>query len=332
MRISATYYDGQSAAAHKIEIELIGHSLRLISYDTSRTVGPDEATLEPPIGSGTWNILLADGASVQFSDDRFGQSVADQFGHRRFLQRLESSWHWAALGVIVAVVGGWVLLTFAVPVIARSIAFSLPPEIDARMGEESIDLLDRLIFEESELDAGDRSRVAALFDEIIAENPDYGSYRLEFRASPTIGANAFAVPGGRVVMTDEMVRLAQTDAEIVAVLAHEVGHLSQRHSLRILLQNSASAVIIAGLTGDLSSVTALSATVPTVLMQAKYSRDFEREADAIAFRYLDTHGMETDALSRLLLRLEEEHGKDGVEGVSPWFSSHPRSEERLPER
>ena len=83
------------------------------------------------------------------------------------------------------------------------------------------------------------------------------------------------------------------------MLAHEVGHLYNRHSLRIVLQNSAVAVIIAAVTGDLTSITALSATVPTVLMQAKYSRDFEREADAFAFSYLKSVDIDPNVLQQL---------------------------------
>jgi Zn-dependent protease with chaperone function len=128
-------------------------------------------------------------------------------------------------------------------------------------------------------------------------------------------------------MTDELVELAESDAELMAVLAHEVGHLYGRHSLRILLQNSVSALFIAGLTGDVSNITALSAAIPTVLMQAKYSRDFERDADSFAFDYLEFRGVSTDALSDLLLRLEDSESEGGSD-LAAWLSSHPPSEDR----
>ena len=130
-------------------------------------------------------------------------------------------------------------------------------------------------------------------------------------------------------MTDGMVHIAESDDELMAVLAHEVGHLSERHGLRTILQNSSSAVLIAGLTGDLTNITALSATVPTFLMQAKYSRDFEREADDFAFDYLESQGIETDVLSALLLRIESEFGDNGELPDATWMSTHPRSEDRL---
>ena len=94
------------------------------------------------------------------------------------------------------------------------------------------------------------------------------------------------------------------------------------------MQDSASALIIAGLTGDLTNVTALSATLPTVLMQAKYSRDFEQEADEFAFDYLESSGIRTDVLQELLLRLDDTTSGDG-DGIRGWLSSHPQSKDRV---
>ncbi len=299
----------------------------------SRQLDRGNATLIPPVGSGSWVIELEQGGRVQFDNDELGQAVAGAFGHGRIVAMLERSWPWALAMAVVAALGIWATLTWGVPAAARHVAFAVPPELEAKLGDESMSGLDRLFFDESELPDEQRARVERLFSQVQDASPNYSTYRLLFRKSDGIGANAFAVPGGIVVITDEMVELAADDDELISVLAHEIGHLAQRHSLRILLQNSASAVIIASLTGDITNVTAVAATIPTVLMQAKYSRDFEREADDFAFSYMQAQGLDTDALSRLLLRLEESEGLDSHDdAVSDWLSSHPRSEERVPER
>jgi len=230
------------------------------------------------------------------------------------------------------IVGTWAMLTFGVPVAARQIAFSVPAELDQSLGNEGIGVLDRFMFDKSELPAQRIAYVRSLFEDIKGENSEFDYFRLEFRLSSAIGANAFAIPGGLVIMTDGMVNIAESDAELIAVLAHEVGHLGQRHGLRILLQNSASAIIIAGLTGDLSNITALSASIPTILMQAKYSRDFEREADEFAFDFMESHGLDTDALSELLMRIEANDDLFGSESQpNSWLSSHPQASERTPD-
>jgi Zn-dependent protease with chaperone function len=327
MRTTAGFYDGQTAGAESVSLELVGRSLKFELDGSTRWVKLDTATLVEPVGSGPWVVELADGASLKITDADFGERLADESGYSGFVRMLEGAWHWALTSVVVAVVVTWAALTYGVPIFATSVAFALPENAAAVLRNEGLGLMDEVFFDESELSAETIARVTALFSDIKETNPDFSPYRLEFRAS-RIGPNAFAVPGGIVVMTDELVELAESDAEIMAVLAHEVGHLHGRHSLRILLQNSVSAMFIAGLTGDISNITALSAAIPTVLMQAKYSRDFEREADDFAFEYLEMRGVSTDTLSNLLLRLETSEPDDG-DGISGWLSSHPPSRERI---
>ena len=143
------------------------------------------------------------------------------------------------------------------------------------------------------------------------------------------GANAFALPSGIIVVTDELVELAQDDDEILAVMAHELGHVHHRHIMRTIIQNSATALIIAILIGDLSSIAGLSATIPTVLMEAHYSREFELEADSFAVHRLSEMGKNPAALGRILQRLTEDHESD--EGSTLWryLSTHPATQERV---
>ncbi len=327
MRTAASFYDGQSAGAESVSLALVGRSLTFELAGVTQWVELDATTVIEPVGRGPWIVELADGASLKIADAGFGKRLADETGSLGLIRRLEGAWHWALISIVVAIFSTWGALTFGVPLLAKSVAFALPDNVSAVLSDKGLGAMDDVFFDESELPDETIARVTTMFQDIRATNPDYLPYRLEFRASK-IGPNAFAVPGGIVVMTDELVQLTETDAEIMAVLAHEVGHLHGRHSLRILLQNSISALLIAGLTGDISNITALSAAIPTVLMQAKYSRDFEREADDFAFNYLASRGVSTNALSELLLRLERSESEGGGD-IPDWLSSHPPSHERV---
>lgn len=326
MRVTASYYDGQTAGAERVALQLFGGSLMFELGGATQLVELNAANVVEPVGRGPWIVELADGAYLKITDADFGEKLGETSGSLGFVRMLEGAWHWALVSIVVAIAASWATLTYGVPSLATTVAFALPENVSAALRDEGMGVLDDVFFDESELSEESVERVTRLFDDIKVTNRDFRPYRLEFRAS-RIGANAFAVPGGIVVMTDELVELAGSDAELMAVLAHEVGHLHGRHSLRILLQNSVSALFIAGLTGDISNITALSATVPTVLMQAKYSRDFEREADDFAFDYLQLRGAPTDALSDLLLRLEESDSEGGGD-LAAWLSSHPPSQER----
>ena len=112
------------------------------------------------------------------------------------------------------------------------------------------------------------------------------------------------------------------DDELVAVLAHEVGHLKQRHALRHVLQGSVTALLIVVITGDVNSILG---AVPLAVIGARYSRAFEREADDFALHYLASQRIDPVIFSDILLRLEQQH----PQGHFPSFlASHPAAAER----
>src|SRR5207253_5111075 len=128
-------------------------------------------------------------------------------------------------------------------------------------------------------------------------------YKIQFPQS-FLGANAFALPSGIIVVTDDLVRLSRSDDEVLGVLAHELGHVKHRHTMRRLLEGSATALIIAGVTGDVASTTSLAAAAPTLLLQTRHSRDNEREADADAVQTTRRADPDPTHLARIRTRTE----------------------------
>jgi Zn-dependent protease with chaperone function len=236
--------------------------------------------------------------------------------------------------MIVLVV--WSALKFGVPFLARKAAFSMPPATEAALGRESLQVLDKLFLSPSRLQTARKVALVKRFRQMTGELPDGGRYRLEFRGGGKIGANAFALPSGIIVVTDRLVQIAKSEDEIVGVLAHEMGHVRYRHAVRHLLQNSGVLFLVAAVTGDVMSASSLSATLPTVLIDAKYSREFEEEADDAAVAYLKSHRIPVSSFARMLARLEAEHtqvkGKTGDKdrgGIADFFSTHPVTSERI---
>ena len=142
------------------------------------------------------------------------------------------------------------------------------------------------------------------------------------------GANAFALPSGVIVFTDALIELAQDDREIIAVLAHESGHLEQRHALRTVLQNSVALVALALITGDVSSATAFGGALPAFLLQNRFSREFEREADAHAVAVLRRAGIDPALLATMLERLTKSTGEPDPK-LLHYLSTHPSTPERI---
>ena len=156
--------------------------------------------------------------------------------------------------------------------------------------------------------------------------------RLEFRKAKGVGANAFALPNGIVVMTDEMVAVARNDDEIAAVMAHEAGHVRARHNMRHVLQNSMTVLVVSAVTGDIASISSLASTVPTLLIDARYSRDFERQADAAVAVYLKDRKIPLKRYANILGRLQADLDRKmpGETGpVKNYLSTHPPTGERI---
>ena len=83
-----------------------------------------------------------------------------------------------------------------------------------------------------------------------------------------------------------MVTSIHDDDELIAVLAHELGHLNGRHAMRMVLQQSGIAVLVTAVAGDAVGMTLLAAAMPAALLNARYSREFELEADDYAYALL----------------------------------------------
>ncbi len=283
------------------------------------------------IGSTPRFLTLPDGAKCETSDNEAVDALLARHrrhGVHRLVHRLESGLPYVALTLVATVVIVWASVTYGVPMLAREVAQAVPRALDERLGREGLATLDRVLFEPTRL-APERQRwVRALFARTARHLPAESRGRLEIRSSPRVGANALALPSGIVVVTDDLVRLAQHDAELVAVFAHEIGHIHHRHALRSLLQNSATVLVIAAVTGDFASMTSLSAALPAWLIESSYSRSFELEADAYAREVLREQGIPVSRFADILRRLERLRPR-GDNPVVDYLSSHPATDERI---
>lgn len=242
---------------------------------------------------------------------------------RAWLSRLEGHGGAVALAVLVTALLLYAGVRFAVPAMAAEVAEAVPPSVAQGMDRAVLRGFDEGVLAPSRLALADRQRVEALLAPLIPGVPSHVRPALTFRdGGEVVGANAFALPGGQIVVTDAIVELL-TDAELQAVLAHELSHGAARHSLRRGLQFSGLAVLWSWVTGDLG---ALLTILPVTLLELSYARDFEFEADAQAVERLVAIGREPEALAQALGRLSPEGAEDGASG---YLSTHPPTAERL---
>lgn len=331
--LPARYFDGRSARAWPASLTVDAGDWLITLADSAQ--GPKllrfdsgQAQAEEALEGLPRRLKLPEGAMLEVEDQAgFDRMMLSLGKPRSLVDQAQGSWRVViillALTIVTAVAGYLWLLPWG----ANQIALRLPPGLEKTIGDQAWPSIDKEYFQPSALDPKVQARLREGFEQIRRRDPRLpDGTELLFRASK-IGPNAIAVPGGRVVMTDEMVDLAlkmdkgQAYAEqaLLGVLAHEIGHLHHRHSMRNLLQAAAVTAVVSLWLGDIST---LVTAVPTLLLQMKYSRDFESEADDYAVRTLDAAGLPRAPTADLFDAMMALGKADSV------FSSHPPTAER----
>ncbi|MFN0164182.1 MAG: M48 family metallopeptidase [Burkholderiales bacterium] len=155
--------------------------------------------------------------------------------------------------------------------------------------------------------------------EIGARLVQGSTYTYEFHVANDPSVNAFAIPGGFIVIHSGLIAAASSAEEVAGVLAHEVQHVEKRHSLKAMAKGAGVAIAVALVTGDLGGV----AAIGTELANLSFSRGHETEADLEGLKLLVKAGIAPHGMRDFFRKLG-----DGTIRTPGWLSSHPPSAER----
>jgi len=325
--LDGLYYDGRRPVGVNATLNVAGTSVTLTGQDTARHYRLSDLHVSPRIARAPRFIGLPDGGQFQCPDS----ALLDAFPQ----ERSEGLIAWLEARVIVAVlgIGAIIVITvtgyfYGLPRAAEHIAARIPVETERTIGAEGLKWLEEnkwLL--PSAVNPNIQVAVREDFDVLRAGLAQEAHYRLEFRDAPKLGANALALPGGTIVVTDALVKMAKSREELAAVLAHEIGHIEKRHTLRLMLQNSVVVLVVATVIGDAATIGV--AGVPAILAQTRYSREFESEADGFAFALLRQHDISPEHFANIMLRLAEQGEKGKAQQTTGFLSTHPMTQDRI---
>jgi Zn-dependent protease with chaperone function len=339
--MNAHYFDGHSARLHPASLSVHGAVLRIATAGAERSVPLEAVRLGEPFANAPLVLRLQDGASCEVAPGAERQALLEAIGYRKSrVVRWQERWP-AALAALVLLVALLALLYFkGIPAATERVAEALPPAVEVKLGQAALAGLEaRGLVQPSRLSDERIAEVQALLAQALPAHPRV-PMRLLVRAAPRLGANAFALPDGTIVLTDAMVRLVQTrdnqlpargKDELLAVIGHEVGHVEHRHTARVMAASSLSAALSATLFGDFSAV---AAGLPAVLSQMQYSRAMELDADDYAVAVLRRNGIGPAPLGWALSALEhqapdEESTPRWLKDTMGYLSTHPATRERI---
>lgn len=331
--IPAVYYDGNSSRCLAVRLSVADGRFRVHGEGMEREGALETLRVSERLGSAPRVITFADGAHCEVSDLAGLGLLLEAGGHR---ESCVVRWQFSIRAVLLSLLA-LVLLILAghewlVPWMARQAAEQTPQVLVEKLSEDTLKTLDEAVLKPSLLPASRQEALARRFSALQRSDAGPVAVRLEFRSAGALGANAFALPSGIILVTDELIALAGDDEEILGVLAHELGHVHARHGLRLMMEGSIVGLATAWYIGDVSTVLA---GLPAALSKARYSRAFETEADEFAAHMLRANGIAPARLADILARMEASRGRmhpdDGKSGNSPvdYFSSHPLSVERI---
>lgn len=318
MKIAGTYFDGKSSRRHQVAVMVIDRQLVLSGGAFEHRYPVAALELGECLDNGPITLRMNDGSSCEVMKGLALESMIARAGRRRPLAVvLQRHAVWAIIALLLLVGLALAGYRWALPWTAEKLAPQVPAAATAKLGKLVLQSLDRELLRPSTLNL-DRQASLRADVKALARSHALPEHQLLFRASAQLGANAFALPGGTVVVLDRLATQA-SDEQLVAVILHELGHLAHHHPMRRLIQDAVVATAVAAYLGDLSTAVA-SATA--LALNASYSRAFELQADRYAAERLIESGKNPLALIELLEKIDRPGN-----GPSP-VASHPELAER----
>jgi beta-barrel assembly-enhancing protease len=235
----------------------------------------------------------------------------------------------AGLVFLALVLGGLVLLWTQKDRIAEHVADRIPISWEQKFGDR--------IFVQFENDgtilanSAWESSVSNITTRLLPVIEKSG-YEFKFHLKQDTNINAFAIPGGHVVILTGLLEHADSAEEVAGVLAHEIAHVTRRHSLRNIIKSAGLLVLLEALLGDASGLFGMAAETSHYLAKQKFSRDFEREADDTGWSYLVEANIDPRGLAHFFQKLQRVAADSGMAEMETSLSlinTHPTSQDRI---
>lgn len=221
--------------------------------------------------------------------------------------------------VLIGVVAFFVLAYFfAVPWIASKLANRFPVSYERSIGDQAFNSM-KASFKIDE----ERTKY---INEFFRQLNIPSGYPVQITVVKDNMVNAFALPGGHIVVYDKIINGMGSYEELAALLSHEFTHVENRHTVRTLFRQLGSKVFLSLILGDATAVGGVIVDNADQLKSLSYSRSLETEADENGVRLLSERKIGCAGFVRLFQMLQKESG--GVK-VSEWMSSHPDLDRRI---
>ena len=325
--IEGRYFQPEAARAEPARLWGERGDLRLMVGDDETVHRPVLVSVSDRLGNVPRKLTFADGGVFEALPDADVDSLLDSHGSFfTRLSRLEASWKFVAVACVATLLLLAGLYRYGLPALAAGAAAVTPNIVVQSMDKGTLETVDRLLLSQTKTSAARQSEVKALFDDVAKASGHVDPpLNLLFRNGGRVGANAFALPGGTIVITDELIKLAKSDDEIAGVLAHEIGHVAGQHSLKQLYRVLGISFMIGVIGGDSGQLVDDVVSQASALQTFAYTRQFEADADRQSVETMIRAGRNPLAFVDLLDRIGNDRPGSDETG---WLDTHPGNKDR----
>jgi Zn-dependent protease with chaperone function len=225
---------------------------------------------------------------------------------------------------------GFAVVAFMVSVLmgmmVRSLVASIPPKWEQELGDGRMAELkqEHTFVQEPKLLAKLDRAVAPLIAGLPASQTQYTFYLLE---EPL--PNAFALPGGHVIVTTRLLELADRPEELAGVVAHEIAHVTQKHGFRQAISSYGPYLLFKLFAGTRGGLLGALGGSSQLLVSRSFSQEYELEADAVGWQSLVNAHIDPRGMVDMLMKFQAMQRGMGAEPMVQAFSSHPATEKRI---
>jgi Zn-dependent protease with chaperone function len=325
--IEGRYFEVFRSGSRPARLWKADGELRLQLEGEAKARQPKLISVSEKLGTVPRKFVFEDGGVFEAPGDADVDGL--MASHRSFfsrLSRIEANRRFAAVAVIVTVALLFGIYRYGLPLVASAAAYATPAGLLDLMDSGTLQTVDATLLGPSRLADGRKADVSELFGELAkVSGHQYPGLELQFRDGGSVGANAFALPGGTIIVTDQLVEMAKNNDEIAGVLAHEIGHVEHRHSLQQIYRLLGIGFMIGLVGGDSSQIVDDVVTQAAALQSLAYSREFEADADDRSVEIMIGAGRNPVAFVDLLERITQ---SDPGQEETGYLSSHPGTVDR----
>jgi len=334
MGIAARFHDGLTAEVHAVELDYEAGTLVIRAEDRTELGRWPAADLYAVHGRKDELRLGANGQPtgarvvVKGREDvaRVQATLPVLHEKRRQQAGREIRLAVTATVALAAVIGAYL---YGVPLLAGRIVGLVPPAWEQSLGETVARQMEASLGDSGGMQVCDSdpnslaNRAIARFG--AAALAGSGSpFDLDIKVVKSDIPNAFALPGGQVFFFSALLEQAETQDEFAGVLAHEVGHVAHRHGMEQLISTAGTGALIGFILGDMTGIS-VAAGLGATIIDARFSRDAERQADAFAAHVAERMDFNPAGLADLINRVGAD---DEFARALALLSTHPLTEDR----